>query len=378
MGRIESGLRSRRNQIPRGRYEIPVVNRVAARVRVGSDGVDEVRVRQRHGDRLGPERLTVLVAHRHDELPIGEFVAASREHLDDAVGGVGAVQRRGGGSLDDLDVVDVLGVDVRQAMPIDRPVHDDQRARALGRRTWLRAARRRCRERRRRAQPDGRLSTGRAVGVDQPHARHLALERPQCGDRGCLPQLRSVDARRRDGQVLAFRRRRGAGDDDLLQLHDVELELEVERLRAGPQRDLPRLGLVADGARAQRDSLAFGLLRRDGESVDSRGGRGDGGANLGDRHRRPAQRFARLPGDLACNDGRLRHQLLERRSRQHEQRSSAHDYVERTRPHHHDAPFCSMWSTPGSPTARTGGPTEWIALLCTSCHKCARPPNRLR
>src|SRR5205807_2323396 len=83
---------------------------------------------------------------------------------------------------------------------------------------------------------------------------------------------------------------------------------------------------------------------------------GAAGADLGRRRPRPAEGFSSLPARIAWNDGRPRHRLLGRRSRQHEQRSRAHDYAERTRPQHHNAPFCSMWPTPGSPTGRTGGP----------------------
>src|SRR2546426_3826884 len=119
--------------------EIPLHEGIPARVGAGGGG-GQVRVRVRDGDLLGPERLAVLVAHRHRQLPIGDPVAALGEDLYHPVRGIGPVQRRRRRALHDLHPLDVLGADVGEGVVRDRAVHDDQRTRHIGRGARLRTA----------------------------------------------------------------------------------------------------------------------------------------------------------------------------------------------------------------------------------------------
>src|SRR5207249_6833518 len=108
---------------------IPIDESVAVgvadeRASVRRDGVGVLR---RHRDAVGPERSAGFVAYRDLEPPVGKVLAALREDLDYTVRRVRAVQRRAGGALDDLDPLDVLGVQVRERGTGDRSVHDDDR-----------------------------------------------------------------------------------------------------------------------------------------------------------------------------------------------------------------------------------------------------------
>src|SRR5207249_2292332 len=141
---------------------------------------DGVGVLQRHRDALGPERGAGFVAYLDLKPAVGQVLAALREDLDHAVRGVRAVQRRAGGALDDLDPLDVLGVQVRERGTRDRPVHDDE---------WVL----RPREARGGPEPDLGRGTGLPVRLEGAYAGGLAAERAQRVHAGRFLELRRVD-----------------------------------------------------------------------------------------------------------------------------------------------------------------------------------------
>ena len=301
---------------------ISVVDGIPNGVNVRPDRVSEVRVRQRRGDRLGPERLTVLVPHRHDQLAVRDALAMLGEDLHHTVRGIRPVQRRRRRALHYLDPLDVFGVDVCEAVVRDRAVHDDQRTRHLCRSTRGNIASRwRC-EGGRPAQPDRRLAAGRAASLDQPHPRHFALERAQGRDGRRLVQLTRIHVAHREGELLGLGRLRDARYDDRVDLHRIELELEVLGLCPGGQGDLLDLGLVPDVARAQRDGLSFRLLRRDGERVGPGDRGGDRRGELFDRDDHTAERFALPARDFARDDRRLRLRFRDDGEQRHQDRGA--------------------------------------------------------
>ena len=137
--RLGAGYGICTSQTAAGVDEIPLHEVIPARVGAGGGG-GQVRVRVRDGDLLGPERLAILVAHRHRQLAVGDSVAALGEDLHDPVRGIGPVQRRRRRALHDLHPLDVLGADVGEGVVGDRAVHHDQRTRNVGRGAWLRIA----------------------------------------------------------------------------------------------------------------------------------------------------------------------------------------------------------------------------------------------
>ena len=287
-------------------------------------GVDQERVVSGHGDRLGAERLSILVAHRHGHLAVRDSIAAFREDLDDPIRGVRAVQRRRRRAFHDLDPFDVLGVDVREAEPRDRSIHDDQRARGIGRRAHLaRGAAPGRGDRGGPPEPDRRLTAGRAAALNQPRPRHLALERAQRRDGRRLVQLARVHAAHREREVLSLGGPRRAGHHDLVERKWVELQLEVLRLGARGERDLLCAGLVPDVARPQRHGLSLGLVRRDGEGVGAGLGGPGGNAEPLDKDGSAPQRFAAPARDLTGDHRGLRLRVARHGAQQHEQRAGA-------------------------------------------------------
>ena len=267
---------------------IPLEADVARIVGVGLhlEGVG-VRVR----DPLGHERGAGLVARGHEQLAVGEVGASLGEDLDHPVGRVGAVERGRGGALDDLHPLDVLGGDVGEAEPGDGAVDDDEGILIPG-------------DAGRAAEPDGRRRARLTAGLDQPHAGHLALERPERRDPRGLLQLIGGHLADREGQLLGGGRLRDAGHHQLVQPKRIVLELEVDGLGAGRQGDGLAARRLAEVPGQERGPLALHAIRRydDGVIAIWIGGRADGRAL--EQHTRPTQGPALIVRHLA-GDGRV-------------------------------------------------------------------------
>ena len=258
--------------------------RQSGRNAVSRSGLDLERMRVRE---LHPRRHAVHAAlepGRDTQTAIGEVVATLGKHLDDAVGSVGAIERRRGGALDDLDALHVFARDVREAEPRDHAVHDDQRILAPA-------------DARRAAEPQRRLTTGlRRVG-NQPHA----------GDFARL-QLVGADTRHGHRQLTAVRRLGDARHDYFLEPQRIGRELEVLLLLAGAERHGAGDRLVPDVARRDHDRLAVHRGRADRQRVGAVGG-GDGAEVRVCHHDvGAAQGLTGLRGDLALDDRFLRGQ----------------------------------------------------------------------
>lgn len=210
---------------------------LAAAQRVRGVGGDECRRRVGQGaDREVVGRGPVLVhrpelaAHRLLER-VGPGAPALGDDLDDARRRVGAVQRGGGRALHDLDRLDVVGVDVVQAVgglvgarsqrsadALEEPHAVDEDDRLVGER-----------ERRRAAHPDLPRRARRARPRGDRHARHPRLEDLVDGrdgrvgldvrdaDRGDLGRLGAallVAQRARHDDLGQRRERRSQGEVD--------------------------------------------------------------------------------------------------------------------------------------------------------------------
>ena len=218
-------------------------------------GRDLVRMREVVGDRFAEVVASELVAHRHARLAGGQCGATLGEDLHHAVGGVRAVQRARGGTLDDFDALDVFGVDVGEREARDRAINDDERILA-------------ARERRRTAETDAR---GRArLAVHRRHTRtsHAAGEGPKRGRGRCFLDLRIVDRCHRERGLLLRRRVRHTCRDHGFEIQHVLLELEVLLAPAGGECDRATDRTVPDAAREQAHRLA-GARGIDGEGVAS-------------------------------------------------------------------------------------------------------------
>ena len=181
-----------------------------------------------------------------------------------------------------LDALDVFGIDVGAVAVEQHAVDDDERALIAARRV----------DRVRAAQHDRRCRARTAVGADDRRAGDLAGDRRERARRLHLEILLGVERGDGERRLLLFRRAGHAGDDDFLQAIDVALELEVERLRAGAERDLLRLREVADRANAQHDGLSANAFGRHRDGVTALRVRADGDVQLRDVRVRVFERLA--------------------------------------------------------------------------------------
>ncbi len=278
--------------------------RVLAERRLGLDRVLEHPRPERIADGEGPEPL----GQREPRLARLAVPGGDDHHT---VGGERPVDRRGGGALENRDVVDVGRVQVREA--VHRVVLIAGVAARLRRRDRVHAVGDRVVAHDQAVHHDQRIDTG----VDRRHAaqldlapaprrarvqldegaRHLALERAlERGGRGPV-QLFGADRRDGIGQVALLHRRGLAGDDHGLEVKHVLLETDVDaRLirrdghLAVPEPDAPNL--QRHGAR-RRGEREFPAPVRDGRNRGAQHRNGGAGNRL--RRRRAVD----LAGDGA-------------------------------------------------------------------------------
>ena len=235
--------------------------------------------------------------------------AALGEHLDDAVGGVGAVQRRGRGALHDLHALHVFARDVRQAEARDHAVDDDEGILTPP-------------DTRRAAEPQRWLATGlRGIGK-QPHAGDFAFDRLQRALSRHRLQLILAHTRDRHRQLAPIRRLRDAGDHDFLEAQRIGRELEVLLLRARREGDRAVHRLVTDVSRRQHHLLAVDGVLADGQGVVALSIRDRAEVSVCHQDVCAAQWLAGLRGDAALDDGLPRERRGEKRC---ERRGHGHD-----------------------------------------------------
>ena len=257
--------------VPGCRHEVADITRASADLHGVALPVSlaEDLVQPHVGHFLGAEGTEVGEALLHFRGPLrGALPALLGEDLDHSGGGLGAVEGGGRGSLDDLDAVDVVGVDVvERAVGILGSVLARGRL-ALGTHPvdvdeGLVAER----DAHVAAQADVRAGTGvpRAeldARAGDARLKQLADVVHRLGDFG------EVDLLDRVADLATAGLARGPGDDDLVEVDDffVQLEVHAGRLVVGDGHLLRRAG-VAD----QLDAKRVGACRDVDDQVASRG-----------------------------------------------------------------------------------------------------------
>ena len=217
----------------------------AARHVKAAVGVVLVGVRQVVRQHARQGARAILITNRDIRLPFRQGSATLRKDLHHAVGGVGAVQRTRCGALDDFHALNVFRGHVGQRETRDRAVNNDQRIGLTG-------------DARRRAQTDGRGRTRLTRHRHHTRAGHLTAQARQRRRAGRILEGRGIDHGNRERRLLLRRRIRHAGDDDLLEVHGVLLEVEILLDAADRKRQRHLLRLVADVAHLQGDGPSTG------------------------------------------------------------------------------------------------------------------------
>jgi hypothetical protein len=265
----------------------------------------------------------VIDAHRTAQgVPSGARGSLLGGDQHDALSGPGAVDGCGGRALQDLDRLDIVGVhvsrpiglggalDLARSKPLDQveigggeagvvdrhPIHHEERLRLSGP-----------------GQADGALPPDR-------HIRRGARLAARLGDVdvGCLGRERlhyvgligALDLLAGNvvphcPELLGLGDGARPGDDDFAELQRIGLQGEVLVDRPFAQRDLHRLGLVADSARGKRNGLSLDPGGRDQDRVlpVCPGGRPQ--PEGWDRYRGSGERLSRVVVDLAGYRDRL-------------------------------------------------------------------------
>ena len=256
---------------------------------IGSDLIIVVHVALNEMRQLA---LAKLISRRERRLAFTERRAAFGEDLDDAVCGIGSIERARGGTLDDFDASDVFRVDVRQSEAGDRAVDDDQRI--------LPPGQARCR-----AKPNGRLRARLAGCGDHARAGNLAFERSEWGDGRCFLDLRGVDDSDVEGRPFELRGGAGARDDDFIQVEYIALEREIVLHWSERRIHEHMLGLVSDRSHREGEGAPQPALRH-GERV-SPFGRGDStDGQLRDSNIGATERLSGRRGYASAENGLLR------------------------------------------------------------------------
>ncbi len=203
--------------------------------------------------------VAVAVLGADAELHAVRGAATLRLDGDDAVGGLGAVERGAGGSLHHFDRLDVETAELTDGADVHHDVVDDDQGTLAA---SLRVERGGTTH-----QDLGRCARAARGGRDA-HAGDLALQ----GANGINRRHDDVfgrDATNRERNLGAFRAFDRAGHDDFVELVDVLLHREVQGLRTRPDRDGLDLRLLADGTDPDVDALTTHASGGDIEGIDT-------------------------------------------------------------------------------------------------------------